>query len=559
MQTLHSMFHLLKLCTASRKGKEGIFFFIAILALNILGIQLTLKLIYWNKDFYNALEKYDTAAVVAQIGVFALLTALSAAQYLSAEYLRGLLQIRWRKELTNASFDRWFQSKAYWHMNTLAASSLDNPDQRVAEDCRIFVDKLTSKALELITKTIGLITYFIVLWNISTFPLSFTLWGYTITITHYMVWAAPIYVFICSGMTHWLGAPLMKLGVEQQHKEADFRFALTRFRESKEAIALQNGEVVEQAVLNARFEQIIQNWRKLIKRELILGCFTRPYMSTILRVPVFLALPAYLVGHVTLGTLMQISSAFQNVATSLSWFIFSYRDLAELAASSVRLEQFLSQAEKSALLKETGSVPVIQGTVLKIDNLKLFNLDGRPLICLSSTEIEAGTTAVFRGASGIGKSTLMRAMAGLHHQFSGTIIVPENNKLFLPQKVYFPLGGLADAVCYPKVLEQQYIPEIKKLLEKVGFNVADIEERLVQYDMSQLSGGEQQRVVFARILYNKPDWLFMDECTNALDKEAERFLLQILQQELPHTTRVIISHSDEISRQLVPSYKIQLA
>lgn len=559
MQALKSIFRLLKLCLSTKEGKVGIFFFIGIIVLNIFGIQLTLKLIYWNKDFYNALEKYDTAAVLTQVGIFVVLTALSAAQFLSANYLRGLLQIRWRKVLTEVSFNGWFQKKAYWHMDTSETATMDNPDQRVAEDCRIFVDKITSEALDLITRVIGLATYFVVLWQIASFPLSFSLFGYDVSISHYMVWAAPVYVLICSGMTHWLGAPLMKLGIEQQKREADFRFALTRFRESKEAIALQNGEQVERAALNSRFDHIIQNWRKLITRELILGCFTRPYMSTILRIPVFLALPVYLIGHVTLGSLMQISSAFQNVATSLSWFIFSYRDLAELAASSNRLERFLVHVDQVNLKSGDDGDLLEQSFDLKIDQLNLYTSDHKALMNISDVHIKPKGITVLKGASGIGKSTLIKTFAGLHQQFTGEFKLPVGNKMFLPQKVYFPLGGLADAVCYPQALNKDRLPEIEKILEKVGLRTVYIKEHLSQCNASQLSGGEQQRVIFARILYNKPSWVFMDEGTNALDEEAEKYLFTLLQQELPETTCVIVSHSESINHEANGYHQINLS
>lgn len=558
MQTLRSMYRLIKLCTATREGKIGIIFFVVILALNILEIKLTLKLINWNKDFYNALEKYDASAALTQIGIFALLTFFISSQYLIGNYLRGLLQIRWRKELTNASFDRWFKGKAYWHMSASSTTNLDNPDQRVAEDCRIFIDKLTTKALELITKVLGLATYFIVLWNVATFTLSFKFFGYDISIPHYMVWAAPIYVLICSGMTHWLGAPLMKISVEQQHKEADFRFALTRFRESKEAIALHNGEEVEREILNKRFDSIIHNWRSLIKREFILGSFTRPYMSTILRIPVFLALPAYLIGHFTLGSLMQISSAFQNVVTNLSWFIFSYRDLVELAASSVRLERFLSQAKQSAL-NENEQLTTNENNNIEISKLKLYSLDNKPLASLPHAMIAPKQTTILRGKSGIGKSTLIKTLAGVHRYFDGKITLPKGNKMFLSQKAYFPLGGLADAVSYPQLLKEDASTEIKEILSQVGFSSKEIEERWVQCDATQLSGGEQQRVIIARALFNKPDWLFMDECTNALDTESERELLELLQRSLPNTTLVMVSHSSQMNQQLGTSTEISLS
>ncbi|MDR1194929.1 MAG: hypothetical protein LBL00_00455 [Endomicrobium sp.] len=292
MKVVRSIFRLIKICVSTAEGKVGIIFYAAVFALNIVGIKVSLELINWNKHFYNALEKYDTQAAFHQVKLFALLVAISSLIYLISQYLQKLLQIRWRKVLTEKALNIWLRDKNYWYLSSSDKAELDNPDQRIAEDCKTFIEHLTGTTLELLNRCIGLVTYTVVLWNIATYALSFTMFGVHITIPHYMVWAAPIYVAISSVVTHLLGAPLIKINVEQKRREADFRFSLTRFRESKEAVALQSGEKVEREIMDMRFLQIIKNWKKLIKRDFILGCFTRPYMATILRIPVFLALPA---------------------------------------------------------------------------------------------------------------------------------------------------------------------------------------------------------------------------------------------------------------------------
>jgi putative ATP-binding cassette transporter len=528
---------------STREGKVGIIFYVSVFVLNIVGVKVSLELIKWNKDFYNALEKYDSSAAFHQVKLFALLVFISSALYLVSQYLQKLLQIRWRKVLTEKALNIWLKDKNYWYLSSSDKSALDNPDQRIAEECRSFVEHLTNTTLELLNKIISLTTYFVVLWNIAAYALSFTVFGVHIHISHYMVWVAPVYVAISSAFTHFLGLPLIKLNVEQNRREADFRFCLTRFRESKEAIALQSGEKVEREIMDERFTHIIKNWRRLIKRDLILGCFTRPYMATILRIPVFLSLPAYLFGKATLGSMMQTASAFQNVATSLSWFIFSYRSLAVLAASSVRFDSFLDAAEG---FKYQTKDLARQKDALTIKDLKIYSPENKFLFAIDKTHIVKGSAVLVKGRSGKGKSTMFRAFAGLHHNYDGVITVPENKSMFLPQKAYFPLGGLAHAVSYPDRLDLTKLPQIREILEKVNFPQKDIQKKLMLCDVSQLSGGEQQRLIIARILFNKPEWIFMDESTNALDYESEKLLIELLQKELPSSALVIVSHSDAV-------------
>lgn len=539
MKVIHSILFLLKLCLKSPSGKIGLLILAAIIALELIGIQISLKFINWNKNFYNALEEYDVHAALRQIGIFLLLTLLSALQYLVANYARGLLLIRWRKELTNTALNLWFSHKNYWYLEQ--EGTIDNPDQRIAEDCRMFIQYFISNAIEFITRVVALFTYFALLWSISEFALHFTLFNLEISINHYLVWLAPIYVLISTLITHFLGAPLMRLNIARKHKEADFRFALTNVREKKEAIALQNGETAEKELLDQRFQNVVKNWHTLIRRELILGCFTRPYFTTVLRIPLLFALPIYLINKVTLGSLMQIASAFQNVVTTLSWFIFSYSQLADMAAAAVRLSDFLQT------LKERQSVlthPQSADDSLSLSDIKLQTRHQQPLLEIPEKMItKTQPLTVIQGISGLGKSTLFKALAGLHPHYEGTITLPEGKLLFLPQQPYFPLTGLLGAISYPMPVIDGDRETIIHLLEQVGFQKEKILPLLHECDFTQFSGGEQQRLIIARILFNKPDWVFMDESCNALDKETEQAMLTLLKQELPQMQIILISHN----------------
>jgi putative ATP-binding cassette transporter len=547
---LGQMVQLVRLCCATRQGKLGLLLLAAVLALKLAAIPITVRLISWSADFYNALQRADVDEAIRQIGVFAALTALSAAAFLAASYLRKLLVIRWRRELTRSLLDRWLAGHVLWHMAEPGTSGrIDNPDQRIADDCFLFLERLLGEdgsrgnALDLVTSAVALVSYVTVLWGLSTFALRFDLFGHSIEIPRYMVWAAPIYVAASTAVTQWLGSPLKGLMFEQQRREGDFRFALARVREAAEPVALSGGETAERAVLDQRFEAIAANWRQLIRRELILGTFTRPYFQTVLRIPMFLALPAFLAGRVTLGGLMQTASAFQNVVTTLSWFIFAYRDLAELAATTSRLSGFLRAAEEAGA-RPFGIQLETAGEALGWSDLNLLTPDGRPMLDVPDASFGPGGPIWIKAPSGTGKTTLLRAIAGLWPYGAGRILRPSGRLRILPQRSYLPLGGLHAAAAYPDDPGRLSSAARDAALAAVGLP-PNTQERFGTEGLEPghgLSGGERQRLHLASLLMSKPDWAFLDEATSALDPDAETALLELLLRELPQTTFVIVSH-----------------
>ncbi|CUJ84295.1 CDS102 [Achromobacter xylosoxidans] len=294
------MARLIRICVRGHDGRIGVLYLIAILILGFCGIAVSLRMIAWSAAFYDALQRVDGNEILKQIGVFAALTLTSAVLYLIGRCLQQMLQIRWRTALTDEVLSRWLRNQTHWKLR-LGGKGVDNPDQRIAEDCRLFAQLFITQGLGLVNELVAVVSYFSVLWSLSAFALSIRLFGASVEIPRYMVWAAPLYVLLASMLTHALGTPLRKLNLAQQKREADFRFSLGSVRESSESIALQKGERTERRILDGLYAQIVANWKLLIKRELILGCFTRPYMQTVLRIPVFLALPAFIAGKLTLG------------------------------------------------------------------------------------------------------------------------------------------------------------------------------------------------------------------------------------------------------------------
>ncbi|MGX1741492.1 ABC transporter ATP-binding protein/permease [Bosea sp. NPDC055353] len=540
---LSQIIGLTRLCIAGPGGRVGALYFLLIFGLGLASVQVMVRLISWTADFYNALQKLDVDGALRQIAIFFGLIAISVAIHLSSAYLRKMVQIRWRRALTEAALDRWLAGKAYWHMRERTDHGLDNPDQRIAEDCRIFVEKLTIEGMELATNSVALVTYVSILWSLSTFALSFSLFGYAIEIPRYMVWAAPLYVAIATFITHGLGRPLKALNIEQQRREADFRFSLVRLREHVEAVALADGEPAERRLFGERFGAIAGNWQRLANRELILGFFTRPYFQTVLRIPLFLALPAFLAGRVTFGGLMQIGSAFQNVVTTLSWFVFSYRDLTELAAAASRLSHFMRAAEGAAAPAAGPILHKMGEARLRLRGLVLATPAGRDLPPVPDLKLEAGGSYWLAAPSGHGKSTLAKAIAGLWTHGEGRIERPEGRILVLPQQPYLPLGSLRSALAYPQPPDAIDEATLRQALAAVGLeDIWSIDDDGWTDRRRGLSGGEQQRFALARALLQAPDWLVLDEATSALDAQAEAQALSALRLALPASALILIAH-----------------
>ncbi len=537
LRVLGQFWRLLALAVKGPGGKLGLVLFALVVGLNLGGVYATLRIIAWTKDFYSALEAVDAAAALTQIGVFGIIVALNTARALSAEYLKKLLLIRWRRSLTEAVRDRWLSGKAYWHLAN--GSGVDNPDQRIADDCRLFLTGLLSEAMDLITNIVAIFSYVIVLWNLSSFALSLDFIGLDLEIPRYMLVAAFVYVAASTGLTHWLGKPLKSLYVEQQRREADFRFALARMRSNVDEIAMLGGEGAERQGLDRRFGAIMGNWKRLINRELILSLFTFPYNHTVLRIPLFVALPAYLAGSVNFGGLMEVSTAFSSVVTTLSWFIFSYRDLADLVAASSRLDGFLGAAgaATASTSPEPGAGP------LTVTDLRLRLPDGRSLLSVDGLSIAPGEAVWLSGASGLGKTTLFKTIAGLWPYASGQVARPAGKSLFLTQKPYVPLGSLDDAVAYPDPAEAFPPEAIASAITAVGL-AHRRGANLAEADAANggLSGGELQRLALARLLLHRPDFAYLDEATSALDIAAEAELLAHVRRELPGTALVLVAH-----------------
>lgn len=537
-KVLLQFWRLIGLCIRGPGGKIGLVMYGFIVALELAGVAVSLRIIEWTRDFYSALEAVNATEALTQVGVFGIIVLINTTRSLTAQYVRKLLLIRWRRSLIEAARDVWLGNKAYWHLAHRAGAGqaeLDNPDQRIADDTRLFLQKIVGESIDLIGNIVAIFSYVAVLWSLSTFALPLNFIGIDAEIPRYMLWAAFIYVALCSLLTHVLGSPLKALYVEQQKREADFRFALARLRGSVDEVALANGEPAERLVLDQRFGGIIANWKRLINRELILGLFTFPYQHTVLRIPLFVALPGYLAGGVNFGGLMQISTAFSSVVTTLSWFIFSYKDLADLVAASTRLDNFLFAARSAPPDAEAVQRDGPRGPVLELSGVTVSAPDGRDLVTVDGLQVAQGEAVWLRGPSGRGKTTLLKALAGLWPHARGRMITPQGEMFFGAQRSYLPLGDLRAAVAFPGTPDDFTAEQLDMALAAVGLD---------QHTAAGLSGGEQQRLTLARLLLRKPEWVVLDEPTSALDVAAETELFAMLREKLPRTSFIVVSHRE---------------
>ncbi|AVO37948.1 ABC transporter ATP-binding protein/permease [Pukyongiella litopenaei] len=548
MNTLSGgIFRLIGRAALGPRAWIGLALYAVVLGLEFLGVWVSVQMISWTRVFYDALEQFDVAAAVAQLWVFAGLVGLWAGAALFGQWVRDRLLLFWRERLTDAALQLWLGKAAYWHLRPgLSPAAVDNPDQRVAEDCRNFIRLLLVVSVDVITNIVALVSYVAILWNISDFALEFELFGADVSIPRYMVWLAFIYVAGSTLITHLLGKPLKGLVFRQERREADFRHALVQIRDNATEIAQSRGEEAERKRLDRRFLAIKDNWNRLIGREFILGLFTKPYYRSILRVPLFFALPAYFARSVSFGGLMQLASAFSSVATTLSWFIFNYRDLAEIAAVAQRLDDlFVNTADPKPL---PGIPRAIRrrrstGAGMSVDGLRLYTPDGKALAPVPDIRVEAGEHIWISGFSGVGKTTLLSALSGLWPYGEGAIDMPAAGLLALPQVPRVFNESLAAAICYPS--DPSDVPETRltEILMRVG--MPHCLDRLA-LDGSEavegLSMGERQRLAIARLLIHEPTFVLLDEATSALDIEAEAELFALLREDLPNATILCVAH-----------------
>ncbi|PWT86098.1 MAG: ABC transporter ATP-binding protein, partial [Acidobacteria bacterium] len=499
-----------------------------VIGLNLTNVYVSVRINQWNKDFYNALQTFDKGEVFAQIGIFCILAAAAATISVYALYLNQMLQIRWRRWLTRKYVGDWLANRNYYRLQFISAT--DNPDQRIAEDVQQFVTYLMTFSVGLLTSSVSLVSFLVILWGLSgSLDVPLGPWG-TVQIPAYLVWAALLSAWVATWLTMRIGRPLIQLNFTRQRFEGDFRFSLAHLRENAESVALYGGEVAELRLFQNRFRNVVQNFRQIMKQQRRLSWFTTGYAQLAIVIPLVLVSPRYFAQQLGLGGLMQVANAFAYVHNSLSFIINAYADIANWQAVTQRLSGFeerLQDAQESASAKRKIAFQQ-KDSGITVENLSLDLPDGGPLLCGINFNIHVGGSLLIRGPAGAGKSVLLRAIARIWPFGSGQVKIGPGSSLFVPQLPYSPLGTLKSALLYPLCDEGQVSPErLRAVLASVGLG-ALIDELESENWSQHLSQAEQQQLAFARILLAQPAFLFLDDATSALDDEAEAKLYGML-------------------------------
>ncbi|WP_018261924.1 ABC transporter ATP-binding protein/permease [Methylobacterium sp. WSM2598] len=505
-------------------------------------VAINVRLSYFNRDWFNAIQNKDAVAFWALLfSVFCFWAAIYVASAIIQYVIQSFLRIRWRAWMTRHYVDRWLGHNVHYRMG-FAGARADNPDQRIADDIDQFTQTTQTITISFLSAVSNLVSFSVILWTISAaFKVPGTEWH----VPGFLVWGALIYSGLVTWLTHRIGRPLIALNFEQQRREADFRFSLARLREYGEQVALLSGGPAERASLRDRFGALIANFYAIVDRRKKLSAFTVSYQQVNVVIPYILVAPYYFTGQIPLGMMTQTAGAFARVENTMSFFITFYVTLADYKAQVDRLTSFDAAMDRALALQAESRLAVAPGAgdALEVRGLSLGLPDGRRIASVPDLALRAGETVLLTGPSGSGKSTLFRALAGIWPFGEGTVRTPAGASLMLlPQRPYLPMGTLRQATTYPDATERHGDAAIRAALEaaRLPHLVARLDEEAPW--AQTLSLGEQQRLAIARALLARPDWLFLDEATAALDEPTEAALYRMLRQELPGTTLVSIGH-----------------
>ena len=522
----------------------------ALLLIVLLNIAASYGMNVWHRVIFDALQTKHSDTVLQLSVLYVPLLAGSVFLTVMQLCARMTMQRRWREWLNKLLIDRWCRNGYYYQLN-LVGGSPRNPECRIADDVRIATEAPIEFATGATTAVLSAATFIMVLWTVGG---AFTLHiGQTaLTIPGFLVVAAVIYALAASGTMLVIGRRLIAVSENKNQAEAEYRYVLTRVRENGEGIALLKGDDEERRAVDKSFKTVFLAWRDVCIQTMrtTIVSQTSGYIAPVL--PIILCAPKFLDNSMTLGEVMQAASAFAIVQSALNWLVDNYPRLADWAASARRvasLQRSLDELDR-ADIRRVGRIRRGEGrdAALRLRNVSVTLHDGTPVIDGAEVAIMPGEKLLITGESGTGKSTLARAFAGAWSWGNGDIDVRAGAKLsVLPQRPYLPLGTLRRAVTYPNAEESRHLEEIAKVLEKV--ELGHLAERLNDdrpWDQI-LSGGEKQRLAFARILLHRPDIVVLDEATAALDSGSQERMMELLSQELKDSTVVSIGHRAELA------------
>lgn len=529
-----------------KRSIKPLLFFVLIVTLTLFSVRLSLVHSTWYNNMYTALQEFNQTVFWEQMILFCFIAGFSVAAALISYYLNQRFSINWIEWLNTELLEKWMDKRAYYKSQYIG-NNLDNPDQRIQQDIQSYVKTTLSLSTGVIDAVTSMISYTILLWGLAG-PM--TLLG--IEIPRAMVYLVFAYVIFTTLIAFWLGKPLIRLNFANEKLNANYRYSLIRVKEYAESIAFYAGEKVEKSRLYKQFRAVIDNMWDIVFRALKFSGFNLVVSQISVVFPLLIQVGRYFEKQIKLGDLMQTLQVFGKLHSNLSFFRNTYDSFAEYKATLDRLTGFHYSVE--AAQKQSKTDITDHPTDVIFQHLSVKSPMGKILIKDLNLTLTQGNSLLIQGQSGVGKTTLLRTIAGLWSYAEGKIFCPQHNTLFLSQRPYLPQGNLLTALYYPDTTENVDLAKITWVLEQV--QLAHLQDRLEQeQDWSRiLSLGEQQRLAFARLLLHKPKVAFLDEASASLDEGMEHAMYRLIREELPNTTIISVGHRST----LVPLHQQQL-
>ncbi|WP_076070582.1 ABC transporter ATP-binding protein/permease [Sphingomonas montana] len=543
-RTRHA-FSLFSRYWTSRDWKFAWFALIMLLTITLSQVYFAVWMIDWERRFFDSVERRQAALFLPLVGTFAAIFLSRTLAELANQYLGMAVGLRWRVCLTERYVDRWFARDRFYAIERL--NLIDNPDQRIADDVQRFTAGVLNLVIGGIYAVVSAISFGAVLLATSE-AVRFSLFGRSIALPGDMIWYAVLYAIGGSIAIIYIGRPFVRRQMRQQHYEADFRTAMLHVRRNASQISFARAPATEARSLRDRFDAVRHNFVRVVWSELALIGASNGYQQFGSFFPLLLTVPRYFAGRITFGEVMAANSTFLQLSGSLSWFISSYSPIGEQVANVSRLKALDDALDGQSTRGIDFGVGTDDGAVaLRTSGLRIDRPAGGTLLDVGDWRVAKGERWVIQGPSGMGKSTLLRAIAGLWPEGAGGITMGRHRLLmFVPQRLYLPHASLKDAICFPDDGGAHDDATVLAILREVRLHDHAGDLHAVRQWQEQLSPGEQQRIAMARILLHRPDMLVVDEATSALDEDNAHHFHQAILAQLPELTLISVIHDDRL-------------